>query len=295
MPACAAPVPAPPSHARPEGGRRGQPLGAAPGVQNRPPAGVGLTAPPEARPGPATYWTMSSAILLMMPRSAGAGPGVCSRLCPCALHSSSSCGRSMRKWRTARPDSKSESLLQAELRHSVPDAAPRECPESLALLLPDVEPRSRAPRRLSSMFGLAEDCFRSGPPGAGTGSSRTTGSAGDSGIDKERWVVVMGFEASFGKDRENVFRTKQRVLTQASCLRLQGRPTPPLAPGPAALSRPQRGDQAGATQAPGTDPPHCRQGDWKINAKCLPMGRYTDYTPERGILDTWVKEMSLLQ
>ena len=140
-------------------------MGAAPGVQNRPPAGARLSAPPEARPGPATYWTMSSAILLMMPRSAGAGPGVRSRLCPCALHSSSSCGRSMRKWRTARPDSKSESLLQAEFRHGVPDAAPRERPESLALLLPDVEPRSRAPRQLSSMFGLAEDCFCSGNNG----------------------------------------------------------------------------------------------------------------------------------
>ena len=106
------------------------------------------------------------------------------------------------------------------------------------------------------MFGLAEDCFCSGPPGAGTSSSRTTGSAGDSGIDKERWVVVMGFEASFGKDRENVLRTKQRVLTQqaASVCRAGPRPRPPLAPGPAALRRLQRGDQAGATQAPGTDP-----------------------------------------
>lgn len=111
-------------------------------MQNRPRAGAGLAALSEARSGPATYWTMLSAILLMVPRSAGPAPGVCSRLCPRAPHSSSCGGRSMRKWCMARPDSKSESLLQAELRPGVPEAIARERSESLALLLPDVEPRS---------------------------------------------------------------------------------------------------------------------------------------------------------
>lgn len=100
------------------------------------------------------------------------------------------------------------------------------------------------------MFGLAEDCFRSGPPGAMTGSSRTTGSTGDSEIDKERWVVVTGFEASFGKDRESVLRTKRRVLTSK----------PPLSAGPARASqapgppRPQDPPRAGAMQASSADP-----------------------------------------